>query len=245
MLKNLQRMMAPPAVEERTLALGSSSISYTLKRTSRRRSIGLNIDDRGLTVMLPVRASEKWLKQVLHEREQWIIETLGKWRVNKPDAVHWIDGGVIHFLGDPLTLRVVASLFEAPPLLQGRQLFVHLLDRNDRALVENLVLQWYQEQALLLFSQRVVQYSAMMGVTPREIRLSSARTQWGCCTAQGTIRLNWRLVRLPLRLVDYVVVHELAHLVELNHSAAFWAVVKSACPDFARRRSELRGIRVE
>jgi predicted metal-dependent hydrolase len=71
--------------------------------------------------------------------------------------------------------------------------------------------------------------------------MSSATTQWGSCTARGVVRLNWQLVKMPLHLIDYVVVHELAHLVEMNHSPAFWRVVESACPDYKQCRVELRG----
>jgi hypothetical protein len=74
--------------------------------------------------------------------------------------------------------------------------------------------------------------------------LSSARTQWGSCSARGVISLNWQLVKLPLPLIDYVVIHELAHLKEMNHSAAFWRVVASACPDHKELRAALRDIRV-
>jgi predicted metal-dependent hydrolase len=240
MLKNLQLPVTPPSVEQRTLELAGTSVTFTLKRTNRRRSIGLRIDDRGLTVTVPLRASEKWLLSVLREKAQWIVEMLKGWNVNKPGAPHWVDGEIIPFVGESLSLRVVASLFDAPPLLHGRQLFVHVTDCTSQVVVEQMVTQWQQHQAEVLFKQRVAHFSALMNVTPRAVRLSSARTQWGCCTAHGNVRLNWRLVRLSLRLIDYVVVHELAHLVELNHSAAFWQVVKSVCPDFARRRAELR-----
>jgi predicted metal-dependent hydrolase len=79
---------------------------------------------------------------------------------------------------------------------------------------------------------------------PRTVKLSQAQTQWGSCTAHGSVRLNVQLIKLPMRLIDYVVVHELAHLRELNHSAAFWRVVESVCPDYADLRSELRAVAI-
>ncbi len=245
MLKDLQRPIVPPSVEQRTLELAGTSVTYTLKRTNRRRSIGLRIDDRGLTVTMPLRASEKWLRGVLREKAQWIVEKLEGWQAKTPRLPRWIDGEIIQFIGDPFSLRVIASLFDAPPLLQGRQLFVHVTDCANQLVVEQMVTRWYQHQAEMLFKHRVAHFAALMNVAPRAVRLSSARTQWGCCTAHGNVRLNWRLIKLPLRLIDYVVVHELAHLVELNHSAAFWQVVKSVCPDYPGRRAELRHIRVE
>jgi len=244
MFKTLQRLVEPPAVEQRSIQLAGQEVSYTLKRSGKRRSIGLRIDDDGLTVAMPLRASEKWLHSVLQEKAQWVVEKLAGWHAKKPEPVRWIDGELIPFMGEPLTLRVVVGLFDAPPLLQGRQLFAHVTAGANHAVVEQAVKQWYRREAELLFRERVAHYAPLLNALPSEVKLSSARTQWGSCTASGTVHLNWQLIKLPLRLIDYVVVHELAHLIEMNHSAAFWQVVKSACPDYAKRRGELRRQRI-
>ncbi len=236
----LQRLIEPPAVERRTVRLAGQDVAYTLKRSGKRRSIGLRIDDDGLTVSMPLRASEKWLHSVLEEKASWVVEKLAGWRANRPEPTRWVDGEPLKFMGEALTLRVIPSLFEAPPMLSGRQLFVHVGDGENHAAVERVVTQWLRQQAAVLFRERVAQYAPVLGVSPSEIKLSSARTQWGSCTVRGTVHLNWQLIKLPLRLIDYVVAHELAHLVEMNHSPAFWAVVQSACPDFKKRRAELR-----
>ena len=238
----LQKPAAPPAVEQRSVRLAEQDVSYTLKRSGKRRTIGLRIDDAGLTVAIPLRASEKWLHGVLQEKAAWIVEKLAEWEAKKPEPVRWADGEAVHFLGEALTLYVVSSLFEAPPMLQGRRLYVHVADSLNQAAIEQSVTRWQQQEASVLFRERVAHFSPLLGVSPSEVKLSSARTQWGSCTARGTVHLNWQLIKLPLRLIDYVVVHELAHLIEMNHSAAFWDVVKSACPDFRKRRSELRRV---
>ena len=230
----------PPAVERRTALLAGQVVDYTLKRSGRRRTIGLRIDDDGLTVAVPLRASERWLSAVLQEREEWIVKTLAGWQSRKPDPMRWEEGAALPFLGENLTLRVVRSLFGSAPLLRGRQLFVHVADSGDHAAIEAAVTRWLRQEAEVLFRERVAYFAPLLGAAPAELKLSSARTQWGSCTARGTVHLNWQLIKLPLRLVDYVVVHELAHLHEMNHSPAFWAVVKTACPDFKKRRAELR-----
>jgi predicted metal-dependent hydrolase len=240
MFKTLLRPSDLPAIEQRCIELSGRSISYTLKRSSKRRSIGLNIDEAGLAVSMPLRASEKWLQEVLREKAHWIIEKLDGWQANKPVDVHWTDGQQIHFMGEQLTLRVVDSLFDAPPLLRGRQLFVHVADSRNQSVVEQAVTHWYRREAEVLLRERVEHFAPLLNVSPVQVKLSSARTQWGSCTARGAISLNWQLVKMPLRLADYVVVHELAHLVELNHSAAFWQVVKSVCPGYVKLRKDLR-----
>jgi len=123
-----------------------------------------------------------------------------------------------------------------------KELWVFVADENDAAHIERLVLHWYRQQAESLFTERVAHYAPLLDVAPRTVKLSAAKTQWGSCTARGAVRLNEQLVRLPLRLIDYVVVHELAHLREMNHSAAFWSVVDSACPDYAKLRRELKAV---
>jgi hypothetical protein len=170
------------------------------------------------------------------------VEKLEGWQTRKPAEVRWADGETIPYLGESLVLRVVRGLFAAPPALCGRELRVFVVDDHDAAHIEQVVSRWYHHEAGQRFEQRVAHYAGLLNVAPRTIKLSMAKTQWGCCTARGTVRLNLQLIKLPLRLVDYVVVHELAHLREMNHSAAFWRVVESACPDYAKLRRELKGV---
>lgn len=274
MLKRLRNLLAPPAIEHRAALLAGQHITYTLKRSNKRRSIGLRIDDRGLTVNAPLRASERWLHSVLQDKAHWVVEKLDSWQQRKPAEIRWMDGETIPFLGELLTLRVRTSLFAAPPILlceaygavggamrpfphqrasphrvmaaplhrNGNVLWVFVADDSDTAHIGQAVSHWYRQQAEQLFSERVAHYAPLLNVTPRIVRLSAAKTQWGSCTARGTVRLNEQLIRLPLSLIDYVVVHELAHMREMNHSAAFWNVVGSVCPDYTKLRRELKAV---
>lgn len=257
MLKNLQKLVTqptgtsgasrllrndPPAVEQRATHLAGKQITYTLKRSSKRRSIGLRIDHRGLTVSMPLRASEKWLDTVLQEKAQWVVEKLDGWQARVPEKVRWEDGELLDYLGEQLTLRVDRGLFVAPAQRRGNALWVFVKIDGTADLIECAAMHWYQQEALALFKQRVEHYSPLLNVTPRTVRLSNAKTQWGCCTAHGTVHLNVQLIKLPVHLIDYVVVHELAHLREMNHSAAFWELVAQACPEYVTRRAELKAI---
>ena len=242
MLKRLRNFITPPSVEQRAALLAGKTIPYTLKRSTRRRSIGLRIDDRGLTVSVPLRASEKWLHSVLQDKARWVVEKLDGWQTRKPVETCWTDGGTISWLGELLTLRVVQSLFAAPVQQRGSELWLFFAKDSDAAHIEQTVLRWYRQQAEQLFAERVAHYAPLLNVAPHAVKLSAAKTQWGSCTARGTVRLNVQLIKLPLRLIDYVVVHELAHLREMNHSAAFWRVVETVCPDYVRLRRELKAI---
>lgn len=238
----MRKLIIPPAVEQRAALLAGKHITYTLKRSGKRRSIGLRIDDRGLTVSIPLRASEKWLHSVLQDKAFWVVEKLDGWQMCKPPEIRWQDGEKIDYLGELLQLRVVQSLFAAPAHHHDKELWVFVADDNDQ--IEQAVSQWYRCQAEQLFVRRVAHFAPLLNVVPHEVKLSEAKTQWGSCTARGSVRLNVQLIKLPERLIDYVVVHELAHLRELNHSASFWRVVESVCPDYAGLRSELKAVAI-
>jgi hypothetical protein len=240
MLDKLRRTITPPAIEQRSIHLAGTPVTYTLKRSNKRRSIGLRIDDHGLTVNMPLRASEKWLLSVLNEKADWVVEKLGSWKTKINVAPQWLDGEKLAFRGETFTLRIIPSLFNSPPEVRGEKLHLYITDITDEAKIEKVVTHWYRLEAERVFQECVAHYAPLMAVAPKQIKLSSARTQWGSCNSRGVVRLNWQLVRMPLHLIDYVVVHELAHLIEMNHSAAFWRVVDNACPDYEKCRAELQ-----
>ena len=238
MFGSSSKSSVPIPIEQRTLQLLDKQIPYTLKR-SKRRTIGLRIDERGLTVSVPLRASEKWLHSVLLEKTEWVVEKLESWQSKRAPGIEWRDGASIPFRAETFVLQLVPKVRGAKPRLQEEVLLVPVGEDAEAERIEKAVTAWYRVEALRVFEECIAHFSRLMNVSPREIKLSSARTQWGSCTVHRVVRLNWQLVKMPLHLIDYVVVHELAHLVEMNHSAAFWRVVESACPDYKQCRKEL------
>lgn len=231
---------AAPDSEARSAQIGGREITFTLVRC-RRRSIGFRVDERGLTVRMPLRASRRWLAAALEEHSAWILARLDEWS-RRPHPPAWDGAGVFPLLGREYVLAPGADGGHRMQALNGGQRplpFAHGLPAAD---VEAIVGRWYREQALACFRERIVAYAPRLGLAPPPVRLSSARTQWGSCSRAGGIRLNWRLVLFPLRLVDYVVAHELAHLIEMNHSPAFWRTVERICPDYRHARRELAAL---
>jgi predicted metal-dependent hydrolase len=244
MFKPQKPRSPPPVVEQRNIRLSGKEISYTLKRSGYRRSIALRIDDRGLTVNAPLRASEKWLHSVLQDKADWVVEKLDGWQSKKPAPIFWAEGARIPFRGEEFILTLTPKARGAVPQLHGEVLHVPVGAEAEALHIEKAVLLWYRTEALRVFEECVAYFAPLLQVSPREIRLSAARTQWGSCTVRGVVRLNWQLVKMPLHLIDYVVVHELAHLVEMNHSPAFWSVVARACPEYKACRAELKSFGV-
>jgi hypothetical protein len=227
----------------REVKLGAHLIGYELKR-GRRRTIGFVIGHEGLAVSAPRWVGQGEIDQALQAKARWILRKLAdqKERLDRLEAarVDWRDGTALPFLGAPMAVRldptVAGALFTAQP----RSLRVGLPLQAEPAQIRDAVQGWLQRQALALFEQRCGFYAVQLGVAIRRLRLSSAQTRWGSASADGTVRLNWRLIHFALPTIDYVVAHELAHLREMNHSPAFWEVVRSVMPDFEHRRGSLR-----
>lgn len=235
----------PPAVRgargQRVARLGVHEVVYELRR-SRRRTIGFYVDDGGLRVTAPRWVSLAEIDTAIGEKSRWILRKLVEWREHARRrerlAVRWEDGATVTFLGRTLTMRLDADCRSVA--LQGDELRVGLPSDAGSERLKDAVQAWLQSQARTLFAQRLPIYAARLGSAPTRWRLSSARTRWGSCAPDGSIRLNWRLVHFPVEIVDYVVAHELAHLREMNHGPRFWATVQTMLPEFEAARSALK-----
>lgn len=228
----------------RHIQLGNESIEYRLTR-SKRRTIGFLIDDQGLRMSAPRWVPLQEIETAIREKQRWIIRKLHESRERRarpaPAPMRWTDGARLAYLGGEIKLIVLPAMsesvrFDAPT----NELRLELVSPFREQQVKELVLTWLQHRASQLFRERLGVYAERLGVRWRHLRLSSARTQWGSCSIDGSVRLNWRLIHFPLDLIDYVVAHELSHLHEMNHSPRFWAWVGSVFPDYAAARQRLR-----
>lgn len=227
----------PQPVVACSAVLDGQPISYVLHRSHGRRRISLSIDERGLRIGAPLRASMREIESVLRDHARWVMRKLEQWTTKRAPGRRWESGETLMYLGAPLQLAVSAG---AENVLHHERA-LHITAQRPQA--ENIAAQaraWLRTQALADFATRIERYRVAMAVTPADIRLSNARTRWGSCHASGRILLNWRLIQMPARLIDYVVVHELAHLREMNHSPRFWTAVAKEIPDYAARRREIR-----
>jgi predicted metal-dependent hydrolase len=233
--------IAPPGRGRRVARLGAHAVEYELRR-SRRRTIGFYVDDTGLRVTAPRWVTLAEIDSAIADKQRWILRKLVEWRDHAQRrerlAVRWEDGGRVTFLGRELTMRLDSG--PSAVRLEGDLLRVALPPDADPAQLRDVVQAWLQREARALFAQRLPIYSERLGRGPTRWRLSSARTRWGSCAPDGSIRLNWRLVHFPIEIVDYVIAHELAHLEEMNHGPRFWATVQSILPGFESARRQLR-----
>lgn len=221
------------------LDLDGKLVSYTIKRNLRRRAISILVDEEGLRVGAPWHATQGAIERLLRKHSEWVLRKLEEWNVRRAAPRRWGDGEALMLLGERLTLRIAEAAASRPVHVHGAELIVAL--GGPSRSIARAVQDWLCEQALDRFCERVEHFRLLAGVpSSPQVRLSGARTRWGSCHVSGRIRLNWRLVQMPLRLIDYVVAHEVAHLIEMNHSQRFWRTVAHMVPDYALRRAELR-----
>jgi hypothetical protein len=176
----------------------------------------------------------------LAERGAWILRSLDEWDARRRDVLprEWKTGAPILYRGRELALAVIAA--------PRRDIVADLLNLtvlhpapDDERQVATFVTRWLREEAERLVLPRVAEYAARVTPASPVVKLSNGRSEWGSCDQKGVIRLNWRLIQLPPDLALYIVAHEVAHLIELNHSARFWNLVEGLFPQAAAAREEL------
>ncbi len=203
---------------------------YTVIR-QRRRTIALYINPNGtLTIKAPIFTPDFFINRFVKDKQDWIDKHLSRVKqYPQLEEKQFIDGEEFMFLGKTYPLQIVHS---EEIQLTDKLLFPFKKKRS----IKKRIIDWYKEQALETVSKRVEKYATIMKVNYRSIDLSNAKKRWGACSHLDELTFNWRLIMAPLESMDYVVIHELAHTIEKNHSKQFWAIVQQFCPDYKIRR---------
>ncbi|MDD1703423.1 MAG: M48 family metallopeptidase [Methanoregula sp.] len=213
------------------------SISPAKIIRSRRRTISLEITkDAALIVRAPLRAPETYIRQLILEKREWIEKKMAeiKKRPVLPER-HFVTGEPFLFLGKIYPLEILSGSDAGISL--GEKLYV-----GERRLPEirTLLRTWYAERAKEILPARIAGYSAILDYRPKKIRISDTRRRWASCSTSGTLSFCWRLVLAPPEVIDYVIVHELVHMRQPDHSPRFWEKVRAAMPDYEIRKAWLR-----
>jgi predicted metal-dependent hydrolase len=232
----------------REVLLGGHVVGYALRR-ARRRSIGFTVGAEGLAVAAPRWVGQGDIEAALREKSAWILKKLAEQHERgerlRAARIDWRDGAQVAFLGQPLAIALSAQatgamLDPGVPGERAPRLELGLPQQVAAEQIRDAVQSWLQRQARRIFEQRCAHFAERLGVTVKRVALSSAQTRWGSANADGSVRLNWRLVHFGMATIDYVVAHELAHLRHMNHGPEFWEVVRFAVPDADAARRRLR-----
>lgn len=222
------------------------TVSFRFER-SRRKSIGFMVGADGLVVRAPNWVTLREVDAAVQEKGAWIVAKLQQFKERQTgslqQAIEWQHGAEIPYLGRTVQLCVLergVGRVQGQDLPPEQVLPVTVPPGASTSQVRDAAQVWLKKQARTLFEERLQHFAPLLGVRWQKLSLSSASTRWGSARTDGHIRLNWRLIHLPLSQIDYVVVHELAHLREMNHGPRFWEVVGEVMPDYTQRRKALR-----
>jgi len=196
---------------------------------SRRRTIALVVgSDATLIVRAPMHTPMDYIESLVRKKLQWIRAKIAQ--VESRPRVHrkrFVNGESFLYLGDPYRLRIVSDA-EAPLVFHKE--FVLAAEHQSRA--RALLLDWYKREARRKIPDRVTWHAHRIGMEIGPVKITEARKRWGSCGKGNSLNFSWRLIMAPLPVLDYVVIHELAHTIEKNHCRSFWSKVATMCPTY-------------
>ena len=213
-----------------------------VKRTNRKKTASIKIEQGVVQVIVPKNLPQKEIDDLLKQKSDWIRKKLiiqQSVPVSKPKE--FVSGESFTYLGRNYRLKVLTGQLQPVKLKQGYlQVTVPVEQKSDQALIRKLLQDWYLDRASEKLEQKTVKYAQQIGVQPSKIRVREYKSRWGSCSVRGEVSYNWRIIISPNPVVDYVVVHELCHLIHHNHSKQYWNQVRSIVPDYQSKRDWLK-----
>lgn len=225
---------------------GRTTIEYAIRRSNRRKTVAIAVDPlEGVLLTAPPGVDLAVLDRVVKDKAQWIVERLRHVADAEPPAApkQFVTGESFAYLGRHYRLRVVegeaiAARVNAGWLEVGVASGSKASERTGA--LQLAIRDWYLTHAKQRLPERVRIWAGHAGVEIADVRVRDQQKRWASCDDKGVLRFNWRIVQAPMRLVDYVVAHEIVHVIHPDHTKAFWARLGGVMPDYERRKAELR-----
>jgi len=215
-------------------------LEYTVQRSAKRRNLTITVErDRSVVVHAPEGISDVKIRQVVESKRQWIYEKTGhpqKYRdLPHPPGKELVSGESALYLGRQYRIEVVKTGLTEVRFVQRFFIPAIQLGKQVEALRE-----WYIGRAKEKIVPRVKGHARELGVNVAGIKIMDSRYRWGSCTVKNNVGFNWRLIKAPMFVIDYVIVHELAHLIEANHTPRFWNIVRAQAPTMDKAKAWLK-----
>jgi len=212
---------------------------YEICRSAKRRKLTITVErDRSVVVHAPIGVSEDKIRQVVESKRLWIYEKLHhvqKYAPSHPPGKELVSGEAALYLGRSYRVEVVDT---AAREIRFAQRFI--IPRAHASQRKTVLREWYKERAQTTILPRVRQIAGKIGVDFKNARIVDNRYRWGSCTVRDNVNFNWRLIKAPMFVIDYVIAHELAHLIEPNHTPRFWNIVSAQVPAMDKARDWLK-----
>ena len=210
-------------------------------RTGRRKTASVRVQEGKVSVAVPQSLSDLRIEALLEKKARWIREKLLLQEKAEPvTPKEYVSGESFTYLGRNYRLKVESGKPVSVKLKQGR-LWVRVPGgRNNPEKVKAALTQWYRTHAEQKLKEKAERYAEIIGVSPSAVGIKTFKSRWGSCDNRGLVQFNWKVIIAPNRIVDYLVVHELCHLKQHNHSPKFWKCVESVFPDYRGCREWLK-----
>ena len=213
---------------------------------SNRKTIAISFDrDGNLVVKAPLYVGNRDIEDFVRQKSEWIEATaLRLKRAREKEAAlrpRLQNTDALPYLGDTRILTVICEDRQRAKVISvpGR-LILHVPYEADYEYRRSALEQWYRRQAQIVIGEKAREFAALLGVSYAAVRIKDQRSRWGSCSGRGNLNFNWRILMAPEPVCDYVIIHELCHLVHMDHSERFWKLVESVCPQYRRYRTWLR-----
>lgn len=224
-----------------TVILAGGTVSYSLKRSERAKNLRIKVDmEEGLVVTVPGHFDPGSLDSILKEKQGWILDKLDYCAQARLLMSEKKQGRHVLYRGREYQVEVRFKKNPACPVEIMDDKMVVMLDEDSGEDPAVVLEQWLKGMARLLINQRIRVVNNVLKLSYKRVAIRGQKTRWGSCSQMGNLNFNWRLVMAPLQVLDYIVAHELLHLVEPNHSKRFWSLVESVCPDYKVWREWLK-----
>ena len=222
--------------------IGRASLEVLIEYTNRKRTISLQLKDNKIIIKAPRTVSRKNLDEVIQKKQKWIKQrAILDFKEQNLRNRKFIDNETFYFKGNEYHLSLIWGGKEEVKIVDGL-LLVTLKDNRsiDSKNVKSLIEDWYVRESAKILNTRTYEFAKKMKVRPKGITVKNYVSKWGSCTAKNKISYNWRIIMAPDCIVDYLIIHELCHIIEHNHSKNFWNYVGTYCEDFQKKRKWLR-----
>lgn len=220
-------------------------VELRIVRTDRRKTLLIEVDNPVVTVKVPKTLSNKRLEALLMKRRIWIKDKLQKQEEMPPlRPKEYVNGEAFAYLGRTYRLKIVDGSNDDPVKLRKGYLEVPVAKEEchegRESSIKDSLTEWYSSHALTRLKNKCSRYAKALGVEPASIKVDDYKTRWGSCSSSGNLSFNWRIILAPHSIVDYIVVHELCHMLEHNHSDRYWKHVANIIPNYKECREWLK-----
>ena len=222
--------------------IGNVDLEIQIERTNRKRTIALQVKNNKLIIKTPRNVSKKTLVDLIKKKQHWIKQrAIMNFEEQNLKNREFIDNDKFYFRGDEYHLSLILGRKEAVKIEGGLLLVSYVDDKSiRRGTIKRILEDWYLQESTKILKARTEELAQQMRVQPFEITVKNYNSKWGSCTANNKISYNWRIIMAPDYIIDYLIVHELSHIIEPNHSKNFWYQVENYCKDFQKKRKWLR-----